>query len=231
MGLLEQVAPNLAALLGRNALWMGWNTLLAWIPVVLAWGVFRGGDAERRVSRSPVWWAGLVLFVLFLPNAPYVVTDVVHIRHDVLMSDRGGPVMTAILPVYAILIGSGFLAYYLALARVRRHLVRIGLAEWQGRVTVAAHALCALGVFLGRWARLNSWEPVVDPHGALERVVVHLTWSLAPVLIVAVFLVTWVGHFLTKAIAEATRDAAMSNARRVRTVLARPWAPNTDQGA
>ncbi|SNT59010.1 Uncharacterized membrane protein [Actinomadura meyerae] len=212
MGILEQVAPNLVDVLRRDAVWMGWNTILAWIPVGLALLLFRG----HRMSRSPLWWAGLVLFVLFLPNAPYVVTDLVHLRNDMLLADRGGPVVTAVLPVYAALIGSGFLAYYLALSAATRHLARLGLGAWSGRVTVAAHALCAIGVFLGRWARLNSWEPVVDPHGAIERIVVQLTWTWAPVLILAVFLVTWMCHFMTKAIAEASFDATLKSARRLR---------------
>ncbi|TDD23766.1 DUF1361 domain-containing protein [Actinomadura sp. KC06] len=215
MGVLEQVAPNLVDVLRRDVWWMGWNTLLAWIPVALAWALFRG----RQLSRSPFWWAGLVLFVLFLPNAPYVVTDLVHLRGDILMADRGGPVVTAILPVYALFIGSGFLAYYLALGAALRHLARLGFGAWQGRVTIAAHALCAIGVFLGRWARLNSWEPVVDPHATIERIVVQLTWAWAPVLIVATFLVTWLCHFMTKAIAEASFDATVKGARRLRATL------------
>lgn len=215
MGLLEQVAPNLIDVLRRDAWWMGWNTLLAWIPVVLAWVLFRG----RHLSRSPFWWAGLVLFVLFLPNAPYVVTDLVHLRRDIVLANHGGPVVTAILPVYAVFIGSGFLAYHLALGAALRHLSRIGLGAWRGRVTVAAHALCAIGVFLGRWARLNSWEPVVEPHATLERIVVHLTWTWAPVLIIGTFLVTWVCHFMTKAIAEASFSATLKTARRLRSAL------------
>jgi uncharacterized membrane protein len=178
MGLLEEIAPNLVDLLRRNIWWMGWNTLLAWIPMVLAWGLFRGGG--RGVSRSPLWWAGVVLFVLFLPNAPYVVTDLGHLRTDLALANRGGPAVTAVLPVYLLLIGSGFLSYYLALERVRGYLGRVGLEAWQLRVTVGLHALCAVGIFLGRWARLNSWEPVVDPQGALERIVLQLTWNWAP---------------------------------------------------
>jgi uncharacterized membrane protein len=214
MGLLEAVAPDLTAVVRDNAWWMTWNTLLAWIPAGLAWGLFRGG-ADRRPSRSPLWWAGLVLFALFLPNAPYVVTDLVHLRDDVLLVGRDGPVVTAVLPVYAVFIGSGFLAYYLALAGLRRYLGHIGLGAWRGRVTVAAHAVCAVGVFLGRWARLNSWEPVVDPHGALERIVLHLSWNWAPVLILTTFLVTWIGHFMTRAVAEAAWDAVLRGARRL----------------
>ncbi|WP_207945234.1 DUF1361 domain-containing protein [Actinomadura rubrisoli] len=209
------MAPNLTGVLRRDAWWMGWNTLLAWIPVLLAWTLFRG----RAVSRSPFWWAGLVLFALFLPNAPYVVTDLVHLRSDILLSTQDGPVVTAVLPVYALLIGSGFLAYYLALGAALRHLGRIGLGAWQGRAAVAAHALCAIGIFLGRWARLNSWEPVVAPQAALERVFVHLTWQWAPALILGTFAVTWVGHFMTRAVAEAFRDAALKSARRLHGVL------------
>nr|MDT0667417.1 DUF1361 domain-containing protein [Micromonospora sp. DSM 115978] len=73
MGLLVEVAPNLTDVVRSNGRWMTWNTLLAWVPVLLAGVLFRG-VADRHVSRSPVWWAGLVLFALFLPNAPYVVT-------------------------------------------------------------------------------------------------------------------------------------------------------------
>ncbi|MFB4308752.1 DUF1361 domain-containing protein [Actinomadura sp. GTD37] len=215
MGILEQVAPNLIDVLRRDAWWMGWNTFLAWIPAGLAFLLFRGA----RVSRSPFWWAGLVLFVLFLPNAPYVVTDLVHLRHDMLLADRGGPVVTAVLPVYAVLIGSGFLAYYLALAAATRHLSRLGLGALNGRVTVAAHALCAIGVFPGRRARLNSWEPVVDPHATIERIVVQLTWTWAPALILATFLVTWICHFMTRAVAEASFDATLKSARRLHATL------------
>ncbi len=215
MNLVEQVAPNLDGVLRRDAWWMGWNLLLAWIPVGLGWVLFRG----RSLSRSPFWWMGLVLFALFLPNAPYVVTDLVHLRSDIVLSTQDGPVVTAVLPVYAVLVGSGFLAYYLALGGALRHLTRIGLGAWRWRVTVAAHALCAIGIFLGRWARLNSWEPVVAPQAALERIVLHLTWQRAPMLILGVFAVIWLGHFMTRALAVAFRDAALEGARRVQGVL------------
>ncbi|MFD0856447.1 DUF1361 domain-containing protein [Actinomadura adrarensis] len=224
MGLLEQLAPNLVDVIRRDIWWMGWNTLLAWVPVALACVIFRR-KASR--TRSPFWWAGFLLFVLFLPNAPYVVTDLVHLRRDLLLAEHDGAAVTAVLPVYAVFIGSGLLAYCLALSRLRRHLVRAGLGEWQGRVTVAAHAVCGIGVFLGRWARLNSWEPVIDPNGTLERIVLHLTWSWAPVLILGTFLATWIGHFITKAIAEAARDSALRGVRQLQVTLAARRSPES----
>jgi uncharacterized membrane protein len=223
MGLLEAVAPNLADVVRSNQVWMGWNTFLAWLPAVLAVGLFRwrrppAEGAGRPAHGSPLWWAGFVLFVLFLPNAPYVATDLIHLRDDVELVGRDGPVVTAVLPVYAVFIGSGFLAYYLSLAELGRYLDGIGRGRWRGTVTVGAHVLCALGVFLGRWARLNSWEPVVEPRGTLDRVVLVLSWSWAPVLILATFVVTGLGHFVTRAVIEAAWATAARHTHRPRAL-------------
>ena len=70
-----------------------WNLFLAWIPFLLALGVY---DAARR--RASAWTlAGLgALWLLFLPNAPYIVTDFKWLRAhgaDVLVrpaDDRRG---------------------------------------------------------------------------------------------------------------------------------------------
>src|SRR4051812_24343730 len=63
--------PQIARTHGR---WMVWNLALAAVPVFLAMALFRPG---RRHGVG--WWLGTALFVLFLPNAPYVLTDVVHL--------------------------------------------------------------------------------------------------------------------------------------------------------
>ncbi|RDI48383.1 DUF1361 domain-containing protein [Nocardia mexicana] len=200
---LDSVGANLVDLVRRDFFWMAWNTVLAWVPVLLALLVFRTRRGATDIPRSPVWWAGVALFVLFLPNAPYVVTDLVHLREDIhFVGD--GPVVTTVLPLYAALIVSGFLAYYLALAEVGRFLDGVGLARWRVPVILGLHLLCAIGIFLGRWTRLNSWEPVVQPRDTVDRILLALSWSWAPAAIVVLALVTAVGHFVTKAVAEAT---------------------------
>jgi uncharacterized membrane protein len=183
------------------------------VPAVLAVVLF---TLARDARRGAVWWVGAVLFVLFLPNAPYVVTDLVHLQTDVSRAS-GGPVVTTVLPVYAALIASGLLAYYVSLAQLRRYLVHHGLGRYCTPVTVGLHALVAVGIFLGRWSRLNSWEPVVDPRGAVERTLLALTWTDAPLLIAAMFLVTAVGHFVTRAVVETAWRGA-------RDVTSRAWA-------
>jgi uncharacterized membrane protein len=205
MTVLESRMQSMLTLLDHSGFWMVQNSVLAWIPVALAIPLFRVWErGPRRPRRTPVWWAGLVLFVLFLPNAPYVVTDLVHLRADVHRLGPDGPVATTVLPVYGLLVASGFLAYYLALAQVGHYLGRIGQAHRRALVFLGLHGVVAVGILLGRWSRLNSWEPVLGPRDTISRIVDTLAWSAAPVLIVTLFVVTAVGHFVTKAVVEAT---------------------------
>ena len=192
---LDARVRALVALVGDHP-WLWVNTALAWIPALLALALF---TARRDERRGVGWWAGAVVFVLFLPNAPYVVTDLVHLRADV---ERAPAPVTTVLPVYAAFIASGFLAYYLSLLQVRRYVARCWPQVRVAAVVVGLHFLVAVGVFLGRWSRLNSWEPVVHPKDALERVLLALTWSDAPLLVGAIFAVTAVGHFVTRAVVE-----------------------------
>ena len=53
-----------------------WNLILAWIPLLLALFVY---DRYRRGSPLARLAPALALWLLFLPNAPYIVTDFVHL--------------------------------------------------------------------------------------------------------------------------------------------------------
>ncbi|MSO78995.1 MAG: DUF1361 domain-containing protein [Acidimicrobiia bacterium] len=61
-----------------NGPWMVWNSLLACIPLAFAVFLFTG----PRTTRRPPWWVGLAIFVAFLPNGPYVITDLIHLNRD-----------------------------------------------------------------------------------------------------------------------------------------------------
>jgi len=54
-----------------------WNLVLAWIPYVLAVAVYR--RFRRGSARAPLVVGGL-LWLLFFPNAPYVITDLNYLR-------------------------------------------------------------------------------------------------------------------------------------------------------
>jgi uncharacterized membrane protein len=195
MGPLATVLHALADVARRDHVWMTWNLTLAGIPAALAVATFRYPG-----RRGAGWWTGAGLALLFLPNAPYVFTDLVHLRGDVTHAGSDAAVVGGVLPVYAAFIAAGFVAYTVAVGEFGRFLAGAGLARWRPAAEIALHALCAVGILLGRMARLNSWEPVTQPHSSAERIVTTLTWQGAPLAVAVLFLATWAGYALTRGV-------------------------------
>ncbi|RZI81362.1 MAG: DUF1361 domain-containing protein [Microbacterium sp.] len=87
--------------------------------------------------------------------------------------------------------------------RQSRYLDRSGFVRHRVVLLLGLHAVVAVGIFLGRWSRLNSWEPVVSPGATAREILDAFAWSAAPALILTLFVVTAAGHFVTKAVVEA----------------------------
>ncbi len=152
--LLAAVAGGAIAhgLAGPPAAWMTFNMVLAMAPVALATILF----ATRR--RGKTWWMGVLALLLFLPNTPYVLTDVIHVRGDLAQAHMIGTSVTALVASYLCLFAIGIIGYSYVLALVVAELRRQGHARLARPVLAATHAACAVGVWLGRVRRLNSWD-------------------------------------------------------------------------
>src|SRR5213075_914276 len=130
----------------RHSIWMSWNAILALLPLALSRHLFRG-----EPERTTAWWAGLVAFILFLPNAPYVLTDIVHLIEDVRRVQSDAVITLVVIPVYAIFFVIGMEAYVLAVTELSLWLRHQGIVR-AGRLTIrlGLHLLCAIGIGLGR---------------------------------------------------------------------------------
>jgi len=199
---VRAVLEDVAQIARGNLWWMSWNTLLAMLPAVLALLVFRY-DGRRRLG----WWAGVTTIVLFLPNAPYVVTDLVHLRGDVAQAGSDATVYAGVLPMYAAFIAVGFGCYAIVLSEAGRAVRAAGRPRLVLPMEIGLHALCALGVLLGRVARLNSWDTVTQPEGTLERALDTLTWRASPAVLVVLFVVIWLGHAVVRTLARGLSAA------------------------
>jgi uncharacterized membrane protein len=131
-----------------------WNLFLAWIPFALAVFVY---DRWRRHKTG----MGLVVlggvWLLFFPNAPYIATDFVHLQHDPLAPYWYDAVMIAAFAWMGLLLG--FASLYLMQTVVRQ--ARGPVSGWV--FAVLAIGLGSLGIYLGRFLRLNSWDAVEHP--------------------------------------------------------------------
>ena len=182
MRYLSGVAHDVIAVVRANRGWMTWNLILAVIPAGIAVGLF-----PHRGRRTWLWWIGVVVFAGFLPNAPYVVTDLIHLHPDILRATGHSVVLVGILPLYAVFIFCGYLAYVASVELIVREVRTTSLTFPRWAIVLLTHAVCAVGIVLGRVARLNSWDTITSPTSTVERTFSTLAWSGAPFMLLAVF--------------------------------------------
>ena len=173
-----------SAYVGRPALgFMSWNLFLAWVPLALNATRALINAGLRRVDLSArarlIWLAPLdAAWLLFLPNAPYLVTDLVH--------------LSARPPVaywFDLLMFCGFAATgcWLGVVSLEAALSRLRSPRVRAWASLIVCLACGYGVYLGRVWRLNSWDVLEAP----------LTSLLGPMVspMAALFTLAFAGFF------------------------------------
>jgi len=178
---------------------MAWNLGLVLAPWLLSLALFR---PSRRLGAA--WLGALVGFLLLLPNAPYVLTDVIHLPGAVRREPSDAVVVLVVFPMYAALFTVGFAAYADMLRRLGRFVVGRGWAGRPWAVELPVHAFCAEAIYIGRIHRLNSWDVVFRPLAVLHQAVAGVTRPLALLGI----MVTFAGLTAGQAVARPVFQAA-----------------------
>lgn len=145
-----------------------WNLFLAWLPYLAALGASalarRPGGIVRALQLAAL---GLV-WLLFLPNAPYIMTDFVHLPY--MMFVWWYDVGTLLTFAWAGCI-LGVASLHLMRELVRS---RLGAAASWAFVLVSV-ALSGLGVYFGRFLRWNSWDVLTSPRALAHELLAVLT--------------------------------------------------------
>ena len=106
---------------------------------------------------------------LFLPNAPYLATDMIHLRQYGDAPRAYDATLLAGAGTTGLLLG--FASLYLVHAELRH---RLGShVAW--KLVAAILVLASLGVYVGRVLRWNSWDLLIQPTHCIEQVLPHLT--------------------------------------------------------
>jgi uncharacterized membrane protein len=176
-----------------NMRWMTWNLFLAFIPLALSVWLFR-----RQSGRSGVWWLGFLSFYAFLPNAPYLLTDIIHLIDDIRRVPSIWIITLVLIPVYLVVILAGFEAYVISLINLGYYLHRIGKTKWIFTVELITHVLCAVGIYWGRFLRFNSWDFITQPDAILTKGVEEILGKQPLIIITITFIVLWGLYWLMK---------------------------------
>ena len=133
-----------------------WNLFLAWIPFIIAFFTYTLTLNRRQLSiLIPV---GAFFWLLFFPNAPYILTDFQHLAGQW----RDLPVWYDVM----MLIWFSFTGVLLGITSLflMHEIVRREFGRWLGWGFVAVvAALSSAGIYIGRFIRLNSWDIFSNP--------------------------------------------------------------------
>ena len=158
--------------------------------------------SKYQNSRPLVWWIGSLLFILILPNAPYILTDIVHFYDAVREIDSVWEITLVIVPLYIIFIGIGWFAYLFSLINVGRYLQQQQLARYTNLTEISLHLLCAIGIYIGRFIRFNTWSIVTQPKHFLKVLPGELIGKFPLAVILGTFLIITVFYTVSKSIAD-----------------------------
>lgn len=182
VSLIGVSAIVIGALLLRNHLvgdhgynFLLWNLFLGFVPLCFAAVLVQIG---KRFG-SLAFWVIAGLWLLFYPNAPYMLTDFIHV------DPQKGYVLYDALLIFCLAILSTFYGLY-SLKLVKEITRNEYGAKLSYTVIGASIVLAAFGIYLGRILRLNSWDVFTKPLETLKAIAEHLfpveqnlqTWAI-----------------------------------------------------
>ncbi len=135
------------------------NLFLAWIPYMTALKI---EQLQRQGGKRVFVLVWMPLWLAFLPNAPYLITDFVHFR------DRPPVPFWYDLTLFFATACTGLALGLLSLYEVHRVLKQWVSRQVAALLLLAAMGLSGFGVWLGRFQRWNSWDIVARPDALLR---------------------------------------------------------------
>ncbi len=147
-----------------NLKWMSWNIFLATISMIISLIIFRKEWWQKKnIIIKAILIISFFLYYFFLPNAPYVLTDVIHLVRQIKdyryfrLSDSS--IIVYLIPQYLLFIFIGFSMYVIAFQKFIHFLYEFNFkAFFIFILKIINPFLMAIGIFLGRYYRFNSWD-------------------------------------------------------------------------
>jgi uncharacterized membrane protein len=156
---------------GYEYLFLIWNLFLAWVPYLAALYIARG---VRKGMAWPMLMPTLLVWFFFLPNAPYLITDLKHLHYRPPV-----PFWYDIVMLFSNAI-TGLMLGLVAVYEVHESLKRWISVKKANLAIVGSIALSGFGIWLGRFQRFNSWDVLTRPGQLLSETLAALDsrWEL-----------------------------------------------------
>lgn len=135
-------------------LFLVWNLFLAFIPLCFSSLLYR---KERVFQRNWFKWLTAAVWLVFFPNAPYILTDLFHLKWHHSMPQWFDLIL---ILSYA---WTGLMAGMLSLRDIEKQFVRKLFPKRAVLILGLLLFITAFGIYLGRFLRFNSWDLIQNP--------------------------------------------------------------------
>lgn len=143
-----------------------WNLFLAYTPL----GLSTIMHYKNRVIQKWYWfYPALLLWLLLLPNAPYIITDFIHLKKETNVPVWFEVLLIASFSVTGMLFGLASMkdVFTIIAKRSGQRLAWIAMAVFS--------VLCGFGMYVGRFLRYNSWDILQKPYTLTVDIFCSLT--------------------------------------------------------
>jgi uncharacterized membrane protein len=129
-----------------------WNTFLAIVPLIFSRILIRQQKISIKVFLLIAGW------LLFFPNAPYIITDLIHFER------RESSLKWFDILLVTSATWNGLILGFASLLQIELFLSVHLKIKWVNSIVFVSLILCGYGIYLGRFLRFNSWDIIVDPY-------------------------------------------------------------------
>jgi uncharacterized membrane protein len=166
-------------------IFLAWNIFLAWIPYIIS--------SYLRLPSVVRWnhYLLLLAWLLFFPNALYLVTDLIHL--DI---ESGIPKWFDVILLFSSS-AAGLMMAFISLYRVEQFLHKMAEKRIVSMLIILILFLGSFGVYIGRFLRWNSWDIISNPVRLFNSIAGRIffpfdhlyTWGVTSVLTILFYLI------------------------------------------
>ncbi|MBR9921069.1 MAG: DUF1361 domain-containing protein [Bacteroidetes bacterium] len=143
-------------------LFLPWNLFLAWLPFLIS--------RYMRPDQSGLFfWPLFFLWLLFFPNAPYLITDFIHFGESL------GTTFFLELATFSLFAAAGVSLGCYSLLQVHRCLNERFNRHFTKFAILSIWLLSSVGIYIGRRIRFNSWDAFTRPDAVLATFVEYIS--------------------------------------------------------
>ena len=152
-----------------------------------------------------------ILWLLFFPNAMYIVSDLTYLAafhptawtfdpvtypHELVQPGINSTIWTD-TPILFLSVFNAIILGYLALRKMQNFITKKFSVRIGWIFTFITMILASIGIFLGRFLRLNSWDAVLHPIGVMSKVSDSAFLSYSAAAFILIYLIIQTTLYLT----------------------------------